>query len=54
LVARFLHADDRLRDNFDGKITVRMCDAGFADAHEVGHRALLFGEIVYYRATAGP
>jgi len=52
VLARMLHSGERLRDNFGGRIPVLMTQAGLADAREVGHRAMLFRQIAYYRATA--
>ncbi len=50
-IARWLHHADHLRDNFGGRLAVLMKEAGFAQAAEVGHRAMLFGRLAYYRAA---
>ncbi|MCK6554377.1 class I SAM-dependent methyltransferase [Candidatus Binatia bacterium] len=51
LLARWLHHADHLHDNFGGRLAVLMREAGFAQAAEVGHRAMLFGRLAYYRAV---
>lgn len=50
-LARLLHVNHRLEDNFEGRILYLMRQAGLADPTEVSHRALLFGHIAYYRAS---
>jgi len=50
-IARWLHHADHLRDNFGGRLAVLMKEAGFSQAAEVGHRAMLFGRLAYYRAA---
>ncbi len=52
LLARLLHASHRLRDNVEGRILTLMIQAGLADPKKVSQRALLFGRIAYYQASA--
>jgi hypothetical protein len=51
-LGRLLHSSDRLKDNSESRVLSLMTKAGFADAKKVGRRAMLFGHIAYYRATA--
>jgi ubiquinone/menaquinone biosynthesis C-methylase UbiE len=52
LLARILHASDRLKDNSESRVLSFMTEAGFADPKKVSHGAMLFGNIAYYRAIA--
>jgi ubiquinone/menaquinone biosynthesis C-methylase UbiE len=51
-LAHLLHSSDRLEDNSESRVVSLMTQAGLADPKEVGHRAMPFGHIAYYRATA--
>jgi ubiquinone/menaquinone biosynthesis C-methylase UbiE len=51
LLARWLHATHRLRDNAEGRLLTLLGQAGLADPKLVGHRAMLFGRIAYYQAS---
>ncbi len=51
LLARWLHAHHRVRDNFEGRILTLMSQAGLADPKEIDHRTLLFARIAYYQAS---
>jgi ubiquinone/menaquinone biosynthesis C-methylase UbiE len=48
----WLHSSLRLRDNSEGRVLTFMREAGFADPKKVDHRAMLFGRVVYYQASA--
>jgi ubiquinone/menaquinone biosynthesis C-methylase UbiE len=50
-LTRVLHSSHRLRDNGESRVLALMSQAGLADAKQVGHRAMLFGRIVYYQAS---
>jgi ubiquinone/menaquinone biosynthesis C-methylase UbiE len=52
LLARLLHSSDRLKDNSESRVLSFMTEAGFADPKKIGSRAMLFGNIAYYRAIA--
>jgi len=47
-----LHSSHRLEDNSESRVLSLMAQAGLADPKKVGRRAMLFGHIAYYRATA--
>lgn len=51
-LAHLLHSSKQLRDNASARILTRMSQAGFVEARKVGHRAMIFGRIVYYQAAA--
>jgi ubiquinone/menaquinone biosynthesis C-methylase UbiE len=51
-LAHLLHSSDRMGDNSDSRVLSLMTQAGLADPKKVGRRAMLFGHIAYYRATA--
>lgn len=51
-LAHILHSSDRLEDNSESRVLSLMTQAGLADPKKVGHRAMLFGHIAYYRTTA--
>lgn len=50
-LAHILHSSDRLEDNSESRVLSLMTQAGLADPKKVGHRAMLFGHIAYYRTT---
>ncbi|MGH7858230.1 MAG: class I SAM-dependent methyltransferase [Candidatus Binatia bacterium] len=50
-LTRFLHSSHRLKENSASRILDLMSRAGFADPKNVGHRAMLFGHVAYYRAS---
>jgi ubiquinone/menaquinone biosynthesis C-methylase UbiE len=52
LLAHLLHSSNRLEDNSERRVLSLMVQAGLADPKRVGGRAMLFGHIAYYRATA--
>ncbi|MGH7373927.1 MAG: class I SAM-dependent methyltransferase [Candidatus Rokuibacteriota bacterium] len=51
-LAHLLHVSHRLSDNFEGRILTLMRQAGLLDPGEVGHRAILVGQVAHYRASA--
>lgn len=51
-LGRLIHSSDRLKDNSESRVLSLMTEAGFANPKKVGRRAMLFGHIAYYRATA--
>jgi hypothetical protein len=51
-LAHLLQSSDRLEDNSESRVLSLMTQAGLADPKEIGRRAMLFGHIAYYRATA--
>jgi SAM-dependent methyltransferase len=51
-LARLLHSSQRLKDNSESRVLGLMTEAGFAHPIKVGRRAMPFGHIAYYRATA--
>ena len=51
-LARLLHSSHMMKDNFYGRIIRLMSQAGLAEPKVVSHRAMLFGTIAYYEATA--
>lgn len=51
-LARLLHVNRRLRDNFEGRIGTLMTHTGFADAREVGQASTLIGQASHYQACA--
>lgn len=51
-LANLIHSTDRLEDNSENRLLSLMTQAGLADPKKVGRRAMLFGRIAYYRATA--
>src|SRR5260370_20005313 len=51
-LGRLLHSSDRLKGNSESRVLSVMTEAGFTDPRKVGRRAMLFGHIAYYRATA--
>jgi len=53
-LARLFHSSHSLKDNTDSRIIGLMSQAGLANPKVVGRRALLFGNIAYYRASAVP
>jgi ubiquinone/menaquinone biosynthesis C-methylase UbiE len=52
LLARLLHSSSRLKDNSESRVLSLMRQADFADPRKVRHRAMLFGVVAYYRASA--
>jgi ubiquinone/menaquinone biosynthesis C-methylase UbiE len=50
-LSRALHSSERMRDNAEGRIPVRMGEAGFADAGEIDHRMTVLGRIAYYAGS---
>jgi ubiquinone/menaquinone biosynthesis C-methylase UbiE len=48
-IARMMQRNERLRDNYDGRIPALMTEAGLVDAGEVTHRRKAFGPVTYYR-----
>ena len=54
LVARWLHADHRMRDNSESRILALMRQAELADPHTTGRGAMLLGHMayLYYQASA--
>ena len=52
VLARLLHSSKRLKDNSESRVLSFMAEAGFADTKKVGRRAMPFGHVAYYRATA--
>jgi ubiquinone/menaquinone biosynthesis C-methylase UbiE len=52
LLSRLLHSAKRLKDNSESRVLHFMTEAGFAEPKKVGHRAMFFGHIAYYRAIA--
>ncbi len=52
VLARLLHSGKRLKDNSESRVLSLMAEAGFADTKKVGHRAMPFGHVAYYRAIA--
>lgn len=52
VLARLLHSSDRLRDNAEGRVLNLMARTGLADPKKVGQRAMLFGRVAYYQASA--
>ena len=53
-LAHLFHSSHSLKDNTDSRIIALMSQAGLANPKVVGRRALLFGKIVYYQASAVP
>jgi ubiquinone/menaquinone biosynthesis C-methylase UbiE len=51
-IARMMQRNERLRDNYDGRIPELMTRAGLVDAGEVTHRRKAFGRVTYYRGHA--
>jgi len=51
IIARLFHAG-HVHDNFGGRIAWLMTEAGLADAREIDHRRIVFGDVAFYRATA--
>jgi len=51
-LARLLHSSERLKGNSESRVLSVMTEAGFGNAKKVDRRAMLFGHIAYYRATA--
>ena len=51
-LAHLLHSSDRMGDNSESRVLSLMTQAGLPDPKKVGRRAMLFGHIAYYRATA--
>lgn len=52
-LARLFHSSHTLKDNSDSRIIALMNQAGLANPKVVGRRAMLFGKISYYQASAG-
>jgi len=52
MLSRLLHSSQRLKDNSESRVLHFMTEAGFAEPRKVGHRAMFFGHIAYYRAIA--
>jgi ubiquinone/menaquinone biosynthesis C-methylase UbiE len=50
-LSRLLHSSHRLKDNSDERIINLMRQAGLSDPKRVAGRALLVGNIAYYRAS---
>ena len=50
-LARMAHHNERLHDNFDGRIPALMLDAGFADPQETGHRVTRLGRYTFWSAS---
>ena len=53
-LTRLFHSSHSLRDNTDSRIIALMSQAGLVNPKVVGRRALLFGKIAYYQASAAP
>ena len=53
-LARFFHSSHTLKDNSDSRITALMSQAGLANPKVVRRRAMPFGKIAYYQASAVP
>jgi ubiquinone/menaquinone biosynthesis C-methylase UbiE len=52
LLSRFLHSNERMKDNSERRVLQFMTEAGFAEPMKVSHRQTFFGNIAYYRAIA--
>jgi ubiquinone/menaquinone biosynthesis C-methylase UbiE len=52
ILAHIIHSSHRLEDNSESRVLSLMTQAGLAEPKKVGRRAMLFGHIAYYRATA--
>jgi ubiquinone/menaquinone biosynthesis C-methylase UbiE len=50
-VTRLFRSSECIRDNFEGRILIRMREAGFPDPKEVDHRQSHLGPIAYYQAS---
>src|SRR5262252_6733191 len=53
-LARLFHSGHTLKYNTDSRIIALMSQAGLANPKVVGRRAMLFGKIAYYQASAVP
>jgi ubiquinone/menaquinone biosynthesis C-methylase UbiE len=53
-LSRLFHSSHTLKDNSDSRIIALMSQAGLANPKVVGRRAMLFGMIAYYQASAIP
>jgi ubiquinone/menaquinone biosynthesis C-methylase UbiE len=53
-LARLFHSSHTLQDNSDSRIIALMSQAGLANPKVVSRRAMLFGKIAYYQASAVP
>lgn len=51
MMARWLHADERMRDNGEEMIVRLMSEAGFVGARKVGQARILFGGLAYYHGA---
>ncbi|HJR59943.1 MAG TPA: methyltransferase domain-containing protein [Vicinamibacterales bacterium] len=51
-LARLLHAHHRLNDNVETRMLDLMAGAGFPQPAKRGERALVFGRVAYFQATA--
>jgi ubiquinone/menaquinone biosynthesis C-methylase UbiE len=53
-LARLFHSSHSMKDNSDSRIIALMSQAGLANPRLIGRRAILFGQIAYYQASAVP
>src|SRR5215813_7114620 len=51
-LGRLFHSRNSLKDNSDSRIIALMSQAGLANPKVVGRRAMIFGKIAYYQASA--
>jgi ubiquinone/menaquinone biosynthesis C-methylase UbiE len=51
-LAHLFHSNDRLKENSESRVLSLMRQAGLTDPKKLGRRAMRFGRIAYYRATA--
>jgi len=51
-VARWLHSNERLKENSENQVLSLMKESGLAEAKKTGRRRMLLGGVAYYRALA--
>jgi ubiquinone/menaquinone biosynthesis C-methylase UbiE len=54
LLAHLLHHDEELRDNYGGRLTALLREAGFRDARAAAERRTWLGPVACYTAAAAP
>lgn len=51
-LARLFHSNSQLRDSAEDRVLTLMREAGLGNPEELGHRAMLFGSVTHYGASA--
>jgi ubiquinone/menaquinone biosynthesis C-methylase UbiE len=52
LLTCLFHSSVRLKDNSEGQVVSLLRQAGFAVPKKIGRRAMLLGQVAFYRASA--